>query len=263
MSGRSLRVGVINLMPNVESYEPLLRAALAPSAGTPPLELCWIALATHAYHSSDAEHLLRHYQTYEQAQASGLDGLILTGAPVEELAFEQVRYWDELRALLAHAKLHVPSTLGLCWGAMALAKLLGVEKQRYARKLFGVYPMRSLVEGGEVSYCAQSRHAGYEDRTLEEHASSDTLELLMHSDQVGYSVFRSADRRFVMHLGHPEYDAERLVFEYVRDRALGRADVAAPHGLDLAAPSQSFRSHGRQFFAAWLETLARERSSAA
>jgi homoserine O-succinyltransferase/O-acetyltransferase len=257
---RRLRIGIINLMPKVEHYEPLLRRVLAPAARAARvhLDLAWIALSTHAYASSDAAHLSRAYVSFAEAQRAGLDGLILTGAPVEELAFEEVRYWPELRALLQSARAQVPSTLGICWGGMALSYLLGIEKVRYAKKLFGVYPMRVLGvagEGAEV-VCAHSRHAGVDGRGLEQAARAGVVVPRMHSSEVGHAVFESGDGRFSMHLGHPEYDADRLMFEYARDRALGRDDVAAPHGLDLSAPLAQFCSHGPQFFAHWLGRLA-------
>lgn len=262
---RRLRIGIINLMPKVEQYEPMLCRVLAPAADAAnvQLDLAWIALATHTYASSDAAHLARAYVPFARALRAGLDGLILTGAPVEELPFAEVRYWPELWTILQGARAEIPSTLGLCWGGMALAHLLGIAKVRYAKKLFGVYPMRVLdaMPGGEAAgtevHCAQSRHAGVDARGFEEAARAGLVVPRMHADELGHVVFDSSDGRFSMHLGHPEYDAARLMFEYTRDRVLGRSDVSAPHGLDLTAPRAHFRSHGPRFFAAWLTRLAR------
>lgn len=261
---RRLSIGIINLMPKVEQYEPLLRRVLEPAAEAAgvQLDLAWIALSTHAYASSDAAHLARAYVPFAQARCAGLDGLILTGAPVEELSFEEVRYWPELVELLQWARAEIPSTLGLCWGGMALSYLLGIDKVRYPEKLFGVYPMRVIgagvgeAEGAEV-YCAQSRHAGIDPHGFAEAAHAGSVVPRMHAEVGGHTVFDSGDGRFAMHLGHPEYDADRLMFEYTRDRTLGRRDVSAPYGLDLDTPHARFRSHGPAYFAQWLAQRAR------
>jgi homoserine O-succinyltransferase len=236
--GELLRVGIINLMPAAEAYEAMLLGAFAQHRIAP----IWIRLRSHGYASSDAEHLARHYVSYERAGA--LDGLILTGAPVEELAFEQVRYFAELRAILEHARSHVPSTLGLCWGGMALAHLLGIGKRRYDRKLFGVYPLDE--HGG----CAQSRHAGLDQQALRAAVERGIVRVI-----AGDSIVESADRRYLIHLGHPEYTPARLRFEYERDRALGREDVGEPYGVGPHAPSTPL-PHGYVFFARWLAQIA-------
>ncbi|MFT3924175.1 MAG: homoserine O-succinyltransferase [Myxococcales bacterium] len=257
-----LRVGIVNLMPRAELYEELLLSALG--AALPPtlaLEPVWIRLDSHDYRSSDAAHLARHYVRAERAASSSLDALMLTGAPVEELAFEDVRYWRELSGLLTWARQRVSSTLGLCWGAMALAKLLGVEKQALPRKLFGMYSLEPLEAGrgyfGENdTYCPQSRHAGVSEQELERAARDGRARLLARSPEAGHAIFTSGDGRFLMHQGHPEYRPERLLYEYRRDRALGRRDVGAPLGVDLEQPERSVRSNGRSFFGAWLHQLA-------
>lgn len=258
-----LRIGIINIMPRVESYE---RYLLGPLERAPWLvEPVWIRLETHAYSSSDRDHIARSYSTYERAMGEGgLDGLILTGAPVEELAFEEVTYWAELTRILEDARAHVPTTLGLCWGGLALAKLLGVEKQRYASKLFGVFQHRSLAapgddvfgDGSERFWCAQSRHSGISDEALERASAEGVVRLLAHSLEAGYSVFETPDHRWVMHLGHPEYEPARLVDEWERDSKLGRADVQPPRNFDLRAPSDVWREHRAALFSGWLGIAA-------
>ncbi len=256
------RIGVINLMPKAQDYEELLLSALG--AGFAPgvcVEPVWIRLQSHRYASSDREHLAQAYAGFEQASERGLSGLILTGAPVEELAFPEVRYWDELLELLSWAQRNIPSTLGLCWGAMALAKLLDIEKHTLPKKLFGVFPLEarvaehSALRTGPVLWCAQSRHAQVRAEALEQAESAGVVRLLAHSNEASHSIFESSDQRFLMHQGHPEYRAERLVLEYERDRKLGRTDVEAPRHLDLTQPEASFRSHGPAFFAGWVEGL--------
>lgn len=125
---RPLRIGILNVMPMAETYEytilqPLGRSILQ-------IEPVWIRLKSHAYKTSNWEHIRSAYVTFDEAmQPQPLDGLLLTGAPVEELAFEEVHYWEELSPILSQARQQCASTLGLCWGGLALAKLIGIEKQ--------------------------------------------------------------------------------------------------------------------------------------
>jgi homoserine O-succinyltransferase len=259
--GDPLRVGIINIMPRAETYEPNLLRPLAQAACI--VEPIWIRLESHVYGSSDAQHIARRYLTFEQAAAtSPLDGLILTGAPVEELAFEAVHYWPELDEILRQARRSIPSTLGLCWGGLALAKQLDIDKQLLPKKLFGVFQNRTLTAESDVVgardesfWCAHSRHSGIRDDVLEQAAVDGRVNLLSHASDTGYSVFQSSDRRFLMHLGHPEYDAHRLAFEWQRDQSLGRTDVEAPQNFDPHAPTEVWRSHRATLFSNWLASL--------
>jgi homoserine O-succinyltransferase len=258
---RPLRVGVVNVMPRAETYEPYLVRPLERAAL--PVELTWIRLESHTYASSDAGTIERRYVTYARATSKHpLDGLLLTGAPVEEMPFESVRYWAELCAILADCRARVASVLGLCWGGLALARQLGIDKCRFDKKLFGVYaettldPDHPILGGGDdVFRCAHSRHAGIRPERLEEARDAGVVRLLSHGALTGYSIFESADRRFLAHLGHPEYEMARLVHEWERDSALGRTDVAPPANVDLTRPVNVWRSHGNDLFARWLQDL--------
>ena len=260
-AGHRLRVGIINIMPRAETYEanltrPLARAPVA-------VEPVWIRLGSHVYSSSNVRHIARRYLTFEQATStSPLDGLILTGAPVEELPFEEVHYWPELVAILQQARRTIPSTLGLCWGGLALAKQLEIDKQLFSKKLFGVYGNRNLNLGAgvlgdsdELFWCAHSRHSGIRDDVLERAAADGRVDLLSHAPETGYSIFRSSDRRYLMHLGHPEYDAQRLAFEWERDRSLRRTDVEPPRNFDPQSPKAVWGSHCETLFSQWLRSL--------
>lgn len=257
----TLRVGIINLMPCAETYEFNLLLPLGKS------QLCvepvWIRLTGHDYQSSDPRHLASRYVTFPEAiRRSYLDGLILTGAPVEELPFGEVRYWEELREILEFARHNIASTVGLCWGGMALAHLAGVEKVALGRKLFGVFETRNLdnthvmMSGNDdLFWCPQSRHAGFTDESLEQAHLGGRINLLAHSPAAGYVIFETSDRRYLCHLGHPEYNSRRLVEESRRDMALGREDVGAPVNVNLDRPVNLWRGHRAAFFSNWVSYL--------
>jgi homoserine O-succinyltransferase/O-acetyltransferase len=258
---RPLRVGILNIMPKGETYEPYVLYPL--SRSIIQIEPVWIRLHSHNYKTSDHNHLKLFYDFFENAiMNSPLDGLLLTGAPVEEFAYEEVHYWEEITTILKFARQNITSSLGICWGGMALAKMLGIEKEMFQQKLFGVFETDNLErshpitgELDDVFWCVQSRHSGISDSILEEEKKKGTINLLAHSENGGYTIFESADRRYLMHLGHPEYEAHRLVEEYRRDVVLGRTDVPPPANLDVNKPLNRWRSHGLEFFAQWVRYI--------
>jgi homoserine O-succinyltransferase len=264
-SGRPLRVAIVNVMPRAETYEGYLLRPLA--RALVPVEPVWIRLESHGYGSSDAAHIEQRYLTFDRATASAIDGVLLTGAPVEELAFDDVHYWPELTAILEHGRARSAGVFGICWGGLALAKLLGIEKERSAKKIFGAFENRVLepehpILGGsdDVFWCAHSRHAGVRKGELEAARDAGLVRLLSHGPETGYSIFESVDRRLFMHLGHPEYEAARLVHEWERDAALGRSDVDPPRHFDLARPLNVWKSHCNDVFERWLRHLALARA---
>jgi homoserine O-succinyltransferase len=262
VSTRPLRVGIINLMPQLEAYEPLLVDPL--TRVQRPIEPVLIRLATHAYAPSDHAHLALAYRTFDEVITHGpLDGLVISGMPVEELPFSGVPCWAELVKIMAYARAQIRSTLGVSWGGLALAATLKIPKLRYAQKLFGVYTHRILTESplladhADSFECAQSRHAGIADWELQAAEEEGRVRLLGHSIEAGYTLFETPDHAFVMHLGHPEYVAERLVFEHRRDQQLGRTDVPPPRNFDPDHPETSWESHREQLFDRWTQLLAR------
>lgn len=258
---RPLRIGILNVMPKAESYEYSILQPLGRSIIQ--IEPVWIRLETHRYKTSDPDHIRNHYVTFDEAmEVQSLDGLVLTGAPVEELEFEEVRYWDELTRILRITRSSCHSTLGICWGGLALAYLVGIGKVPLARKLFGVFSTRNIArhhaitgDTDDVFWCPQSRLSGIEDAVLESHQVNGNVHLLAHAPETGYTLFESADQRYLMHLGHPEYEPERLVLEYARDRSQGRENVDPPVNLALDRPLNTWRSHRNEFFSQWIRFI--------
>jgi homoserine O-succinyltransferase len=222
------------------------------------LEPIWIRLESHNYKSWEPKHVDDIYVTYEEAMRDQpLDGLILTGAPVETIDYEDVHYWEEIKTILSDARKNIPSTLGLCWAGFVMAYLEGVKKLNYDHKLFGVFELKNLApdhpimgELDDVFFCPQSRHAGMPDEAMEEASESGRLKLLAYGPEAGYSIFSTTDDRFIAHTGHPEYNANRLAEEAKRD--LGNPEVPAPVNFDFNNPLNRWRSHRNIFFAQWV-----------
>jgi len=253
---RPLRIGILNIMPLGKQYEFNLLHPL----GLSPLQIepIWIRLKTHSYKTWDINHLNNHYLTWEEAnEQKFLDGLIITGAPVEHLDFEEVNYWKELVGIIYQARKICATTLGLCWAGFALAYLEGVNKKVFDKKLFGVYSLKSLVPGHPLMgtqddefICPQSRFAGLPDFEMEKAEKEGKLNLLAHGDKVGYTIFETTDQKQLIHLGHPEYTVHRIISEINRDREKG--DVPPPENFDVSLSKTSWRSHRNLLFQQWL-----------
>ena len=253
---RPLRIGILNIMPLGEKYEFNILHPLGLSVLQ--LEPIWIRLESHNYKSWEPKHVDDIYVTYEEAMRDQpLDGLILTGAPVETVDFEDVYYWEEIKTILSDARKNIPSTLGLCWAGFVMAYLEGVKKLNYDHKLFGVFELKNLApdhpiigELDDVFFCPQSRQAGMPDEAMEEASESGRLKLLAYGPEAGYSIFSTTDERFIAHTGHPEYNATRLAEEAKRDH--GNPEVPAPANFDFNNPLNLWRSHRNTFFAQWV-----------
>jgi homoserine O-succinyltransferase len=253
---RPLRIGILNIMPLGEKYEFNILHPLGLSVLQ--LEPVWIRLESHSYKSWEPKHVADIYVTYKEAMRDqSLDGLILTGAPVETVDFEDVYYWEEIKTILSDARKNIPSTLGLCWAGFVMAYLEGVKKLNYDHKLFGVFELKNLApdhpimgELDDVFFCPQSRHAGMPDEAMEEASESGRLKLLAYGPEAGYSIFSTTDERFIAHTGHPEYNATRLAEEAKRDH--GNPEVPAPANFDFNNPLNLWRSHRNTFFAQWV-----------
>jgi len=261
---RPLRIGILNIMPNVQTYEFNLLHPLGKSI----LQIIpvWIKLSTHQYNTSSKLHLDDLYIPFKQAvDEAPLDGLIITGAPVEELAFEKVKYWEEIQSIIRYARRNIMSTLGICWGGMALAKTIGIDKTAFTEKLFGVFEYQNLKKHHPITgdlddsfRCPQSRHSGYADDLLEQERDKGNINLLARSLDTGYLIFETTDRRLMIHLGHPEYNSGRLIEETLRDRDKERTDVRDPENFDLENPVNRWRSHRNEFFSQWIKFVYQE-----
>ena len=253
---RPLRIGILNIMPLGKQYEFNLLHPL----GLSPLQIepIWIKLETHSYKTWDINHLNNLYVSWDEANnPKPLDGIIITGAPIEHLDFEEVTYWDEFIKITNQSRDFCASTLGLCWAGFALAYLAGVNKNVFQKKLFGVYPLKSLAPGHPLMgtqddefICPQSRFAGLPDIEMERAQNEGKLNLLAYGDKVGYTIFETPDQRQLIHLGHPEYNVDRLKSEMERDRK--RGDVPPPENFDLTKSNTSWRSHRNLLFQQWL-----------
>ena len=220
---RELKIAVLNLMPDKENTEQQLLRLLSNS----PLqiEVDFIRLVSHKYKNTPASYLLKNYVPFYQIENKYYDGLIITGAPVEKLEFEDVDYWGELTSILEWSRLHVTSTLHLCWAAQAgLYYHYGVRKTDYAKKLSGIYehivtePTNELLRGIDRHfYAPHSRHTGLVREDIE---NVPELTILAESEKAGvYIVSDGGSNIFVN--GHPEYDLYRLGEEYIRDTDAG------------------------------------------
>ncbi|MBH66157.1 MAG: homoserine O-succinyltransferase [Chloroflexi bacterium] len=253
---RPLRIGIMNIMPLGETYEFNLLLPLGLSVLQ--IEPVWIRLESHNYKTWEPGHIDDQYVSYSAATKDApLDGLIITGAPVEHLSFEEVDYWDEFTEIAQHVRENTPNTLGICWGAFALAYLEGISKINFEQKLFGVYELENLDQNhyimgamDDAFLTPQSRMAGMSDTDLLLARDQGKINLLAYGPDSGYSIFETTDQKVLMHQGHPEYSSSRLAYEVIRDAE----DQSVPpvHNFDPEHPVNRWRMHRNTFFHQWL-----------
>lgn len=256
---RPLKLLVLNLMPTKIATETQLIRLLS---GTPlQVELELINTATHESKNTPPEHLKSFYTTFEAVKERRFDGMIITGAPVEKLDFEQVEYWEELCAIMEWSKTHVYSTLHICWGAQAaLYYHYGIGKYPLKEKLFGVYShvveyKNSILFRGfdDVFAAPHSRHTTIKREDVE---NEPRLQILASSPQAGIFAIKNEGGRQIFVTGHFEYDADTLDKEYRRDLSLGLPihvpDNYFPGDDDTKAPIVNWRSAANLFAFNWL-----------
>lgn len=256
---RPLRIAILNLMPKkLETEAQLLRLL-----GNTPLQVDIELLQTASHTSThvSAEHLLKFYKTFDDVKHQKFDGLVITGAPVEQLAFEEVDYWEELCAIMEWSKTHVYSTLHICWGAQAgLYYHYGIGKSPLPEKMFGVFqhqvllPSHKLMRGfDEVYYAPHSRHTRSDEDMIR--ACRD-LYVLSESPEAGFNVIASRGGRQFFITSHSEYDRDTLKTEYLRDINKGLPIAVPQHYFPDDDPEQTppfiWRGHAHLLFSNWL-----------
>ena len=256
---RPLQIAILNLMPTKITTETQLLRLL----GNSPLqvEISLLRTSTHQSKNTPEEHLTAFYQTFDQIRHLCFDGLVITGAPVEHLPFEEVDYWKELTDIIDWSQENVFSTLFICWGAQAgLYHQYGVPKYPLPAKQFGVFPHRivrpnvKLLRGfDDLFYAPHSRHTEIRREDIEK---VPALEVLVESDEAGVYVVGTHDSRQVYVTGHSEYDPLTLKSEYDRDVKLGLPiDVPKnyfPHDDPTQPPCVLWRGHAHLLFDNWL-----------
>lgn len=256
---RPLRILIVNLMPKkIETETQLLRLL-----GNSPIQVDIELLQTESYTSKNtpSEHLLKFYKTFDEVKHQRFDGMIITGAPVEQMAFEEVEYWDELCKVMEWSKTNVYSTLHICWGAQAgLYYHYGVCKYPLDEKLFGIFEHRLLLEHHPITRGFDERffvpHSRYTTVTRREIDKNPELEILASGDKAGiYMVGRTDGRQFFI-TGHSEYDRDTLANEYTRDLEKG-LPIAVPENYhpdnDVnKKPIFTWRGHANLLFCNWL-----------
>lgn len=256
---RPIKILILNLMPQKIVTETQLLRLLA---NTPlQLEVEFLYMASHESKNTHSDHLEQFYKTFEQVKDSYFDGLIVTGAPVENLPFEAVDYWSELVSVLEWSNNHVFSTLHICWGAQAgLYARYGVQKHNMNRKLSGIYRQdvvkntNPLMRGFDDDF--QSPHSRYSEVKAADISHLNNLEILSCGEEVGLSILASKNLREVYSFGHLEYDRDTLAKEYQRDCLAGKN----PHIPEnyfrnddpSTRPALSWNLPAAQFFTNWI-----------
>lgn len=256
---RPLKIAILNLMPKkIQAENQLLRYL-----SNTPLQVEIKLLQTKSYtsHNTPLEHLNKFYSYFDEVVNEKFDGLIITGAPVEQMEFEDVAYWDELKEIMEWSKSNVYSTLHICWGAQAgLYYHYGVSKYPLGNKMFGVFAHRVLKENVELTrglddtfFAPHSRHTEIKSKDIEK---VKELEILSESDDAGVFIVSTSDYRKVFITGHLEYDRETLKDEYFRDKEKG-LEICIPENYfpndDITLePAMSWRGSAHIVFANWL-----------
>ena len=256
---RPLEIVVLNLMPTKIVTETQLTRLLGNTPLQVHLEL--MHMKSHASKNVSQDHLLAFYKSFEELKDRKFDGMVITGAPVEHLEFEDVDYWQELCAIMEWSKTHVHSTFHICWGAQAgLYYHYGIQKHRLPEKLFGVYPhkadyKRSILLRGfdDTFYVPHSRHTTVLRKDIE---AVPGLKIIASSEEAGVYAVMNKEGRQIFITGHAEYDPLTLETEYLRDRNQGKPihvpENYYPGDDETQAPIVRWRGHANLLFSNWL-----------
>ncbi len=256
---RPLKILVFNLMPTKIDTETQFSRLL----GNTPLqvELELMHTKTHKSKNTSVEHLLTFYKTFDEIKNNRYDGMVITGAPVEQLEFEDVEYWEELCEVFEWTKTHVHSTLHICWGAQAgLYYHFGIKKKPLEKKLFGIFPhtvdyKRSILFRGfdDVFMAPHSRHTTVDRADIE---AVPAINILASSEEAGVYAMSTKNGKQIFVTGHAEYDPLTLNKEYLRDKNLGLPIEVPknyfPNDDDTKPPMVTWRAHANLLFCNWL-----------
>lgn len=256
---RPLKILVLNLMPTKITTETQLARLL----GNTPLqvEMELIHTKTHESKNTPQDHMIAFYKTFDDIKGENYDGMIITGAPVEQMPFEEVEYWDELCEIMEWSKTHVTSVFHICWGAQAgLYYHYGIGKKPLPEKMFGIFPHT-------VEYKNSMLFRGFDDEFMVPHSRHTTisredvednprLKILASSDEAGLYAIMSPKGRQIFIMGHSEYDAGTLKKEYLRDKNAG-LPIKVPKNYfpdddDTKEPLSTWRSHANLLYTNWL-----------
>ncbi|MFP4978002.1 homoserine O-succinyltransferase [Paenibacillus sp. CN-4] len=256
---RPLRIVILNLMPNKETTETQLLRLV----GNTPLQVDIVLLhpRSHISKNTSADHLEAFYKTFDEISHRRFDGMIITGAPVEQMDYEEVNYWEELKDIFEWSKRNVTSTMHICWAAQAgLYYHFGVRKVSLPEKCFGVFPHTlnhshvKLLRGfDELFHVPHSRHT---DVSREDIDKCPELQVLAESEEAGVYLVATQDGRQIFVTGHSEYDPCSLKWEYERDLAKGM-EMALPKNYfpnddPTRTPPSVWRGHANLLFSNWL-----------
>ena len=256
---RPLEIAIVNLMPTkIETETQLLRLL-----GNSPLQVNITLLTTNSYVSKNTseDHLSSFYNVFDDIKDKRFDGMIITGAPIETLQFEDVDYWNELEKIMEFSKTNVTSTFHICWGAQAgLYYHYGINKYPLKKKMFGIYkhtlnnPKNKLFRGFDEVYNAP--HSRYTEIKKEDIDKVDDLEILSESEEAGVYVVASKNVKQIFVTGHSEYDKNTLKKEYTRDKEKG-LEIGVPINYfknddPNLEPIVTWKSHAHLIFSNWL-----------
>ena len=256
---RPLRIVILNLMPlKITTETDLIRLL----SNTPlQMDICFMKLQSHTPKNTPVEHMMMFYKSFEELSSQKFDGMIITGAPIENMDYEAVEYWEEIQAIFNWSRTHVTSTMFLCWGAMAgLYHFYGIPKYPLPKKMFGIFQQHTLNPAlpifrgfDDTFFMPQSRHTEVRKEDILAHKE---LEIIAESPESGVSIVMARGGREFFITGHLEYAPDTLDREYKRDKGK-RDDVDVPvnyymNNNPAKLPIVTWRAHANLFYSNWI-----------
>lgn len=256
---RPLRIVILNLMPlKITTETDLIRLL----SNTPlQMDICFMKLQSHTPKNTPVEHMMMFYKSFEELSSQKFDGMIITGAPIENMDYEAVEYWEEIQAIFNWSRTHVTSTMFLCWGAMAgLYHFYGIPKYPLPKKMFGIFQQQTLNPAlpifrgfDDTFFMPQSRHTEVRKEDILAHKE---LEIIAESPESGVSIVMARGGREFFITGHLEYAPDTLDREYKRDKGK-RDDVDVPvnyymNNNPAQPPIVTWRAHANLFYSNWI-----------